>query len=120
MRWLVAEYQPVALFSLKHGEATSTGGKSLLLPTPFSIRMALLDAAIRTMRLGPEHSNWNDTVEKIRSLTLAVNPPKHAAVTNLFVAHTGRLQVLDQRLVDAGTQIEKQRAFGGRDASARV
>ncbi len=84
MRWLIAEYQPVALFSLKHGEATSTGGKSLLLPTPFSIRMALLDAAIRTMGLGPEDSAWMDVVGGIRSLSLAVNPPKHAAVTSLF------------------------------------
>ncbi len=84
MRWLIAEYQPVALFSLKHGAATSTGGKSLLVPTPFSVRMALLDAAIRTMRLGSDHSAWTDVVEKIHSLTLAVNPPKHIAVTSLF------------------------------------
>jgi len=84
MRWLIAEYQPVALFSLKHGDATSTGGKSLLLPTPFSIRMALLDAAIRTMGLGRERSLWGDAVGKIQSLTLAISPPEHAAVTSLF------------------------------------
>ena len=84
MRWLVVEYQPVALFSLKHGEATSTGGKSLLLPTPFAIRMALLDAAIRTKRLGPKHSQWGEAVDKIKALTLAVTPPEHAAVTSLF------------------------------------
>ncbi len=84
MHWLIAEYQPVALFSLKHGEATSTGGKSLLVPTPFAIRMALLDAAIRTLRLGPDHSAWEDAVEKIRSPKLAVNPPPKAAVTSLF------------------------------------
>jgi hypothetical protein len=48
MPWLIARYQPTSLFSLKHGDATSTGGKSLLVPTPFAIRMALLDAAIRT------------------------------------------------------------------------
>lgn len=84
MRWLIAEYQPVALFSLKHGEATSTGGKSLLLPTPFAIRMALLDAAVRTKGLGPGHSQWGEAVDKIKALTLAVAPPEYAAVTSLF------------------------------------
>jgi len=80
MRWLVAYYQPVSLFSLKQGEATSTGGKSLLVPTPFAIRMALLDAAIRTRGVdkGPE------AFEHIRSLRLALRPPDRVAVSNLF------------------------------------
>ncbi len=80
MRWLIARYQPVSLFSLKHGEATSTGGKSLLLPTPFAIRTALLDVAIRVrgVAYGPE------AFDHIRALQLAIRPPQRAAVTNLF------------------------------------
>lgn len=80
MAWLIAEYQGVALFSLKHGEATSTGGKSLLIPTPFAIRTALLDAAIRVQGIS--------IVEKaflaIQSLRLAVRPPDRVAISGLF------------------------------------
>jgi len=81
MRWLIARYQPVGLFSLKPSEATSTGGKSLLVPTPFAIRTALLDVAIRVrgVSYGPK------AFEVIKALRLAVCPPKRAAVTSLFV-----------------------------------
>jgi len=80
MRWLIARYQPVSLFSLKHGEATSTGAKSLLLPTPFSIRTALLDVAIRVHGIahGPEAFGY------IKVLRLALRPPRRVAVTSLF------------------------------------
>jgi hypothetical protein len=81
MPWLIARYQPTSLFSLKHGDATSTGGKSLLVPTPFAIRMALLDVAIRTEGVvaGPQ------AFERIKSLRLAIRPPAYAAVTSTFV-----------------------------------
>lgn len=46
--WTVARFLPVAPFSLKPAAATSSGGKTLLAPTPYAIKMALLDAAIRT------------------------------------------------------------------------
>lgn len=81
MHWLIARYQPVSLFSLKHGEATSTGGKSLLVPTPFAVRTALLDAAIRVWGVahGPQ------AFAAIKALRLALQPPQRAAVTSLFV-----------------------------------
>ncbi len=81
MRWLVAVYQPVALFSLKLGEATSTGGKSLLVPTPFAIRTALLDVAIRVR--GRDFGE-REAFAAIRSLRLALRPPERVVVTNLF------------------------------------
>jgi len=80
MRWLIARYQPVSLFSLKHGEATSTGGKSLLIPTPFAIRIALLDAAIRVRGV----AFGSQAFDHIRALHLALRPPRRVAVTNLF------------------------------------
>ena len=46
--WTVARYLPVAPFSLKPAAATSSGGKTLLAPTPYALKMALLDVAIRT------------------------------------------------------------------------
>jgi hypothetical protein len=81
MPWLIARYQPSSLFSLKQGDATSTGAKSLLLPTPFAVRMALLDAAIRTAGIaeGPR------AFETIKALCLAIRPPAHAAVSSTFL-----------------------------------
>ncbi len=78
--WLVAKYQPVGLFSLKVGEATSTGAKTLFLPTPFAIRTAILDAAIRTRGLGV----GAEVFEIIKDVTIAAFPPKQVVVTNLF------------------------------------
>jgi hypothetical protein len=60
--------------------ATSSGAKTLFLPTPFAIRTALLDAAIRTNGLatGPAAFEW------IKKLSIAVRPPERVVVTNLF------------------------------------
>lgn len=80
MRWLVACYLPVGLFSLKLKEATSTGAKTLLVPSPFSIRTALLDAAIRVLGL----EGGRGAFESIRSLHLALRPPRYAVVTGLL------------------------------------
>ncbi len=80
MPWLIARFQPVGLFSLKHGEATSTGGKSLLTPTPFALRMALLDAAIRVEGM----AGAEEFMETIRALKIALQPARYAAVSGLF------------------------------------
>jgi len=103
MRWLIARYQPVGLFSLKPGEATSTGGKSLLVPTPFAIRTALLDAAIRVQGVacGPQ------AFESIKSLRLALLPPKRAAVTSLFAKVLKPERDADER----GRAMQKTIAF---------
>lgn len=78
--WLIAEYRPATLFSFKAVTATSSGAKTLFLPTPFAIRTALLDAAIRTQGLaqGSAAFDW------IKELALAVRPPEWVVVTNLF------------------------------------
>jgi hypothetical protein len=78
--WLIARYEPVALFSLKSGLATATGAKTLLVPTPFAIRSALLDVAIRQQgqTFGPE------AFALIHQLTIAIRPSHYAVVTNLF------------------------------------
>jgi len=78
--WLIAKYQPVGIFSLKVGVATSTGAKTLFLPTPFAIRTALLDAAIRTHGL----KTAVETFEIVKTLNIAAFPPEKIVVTNLF------------------------------------
>ncbi len=78
--WLIAEYQPVGLFSLKSALATSSGGKSLIVPTPFAIKMALLDAAYRVRGVQHVEGLW----PPIRALSVAIALPDCVVVTNLF------------------------------------
>jgi hypothetical protein len=78
--WLISEYQPVGLFSLKHALATSSGGKSLLVPTPFALKMALLDAAFRLRGAARAEALW----PALRDLPVALRPPERVVVTNLF------------------------------------
>lgn len=40
------KYMPTALFSLKDSNATNSGAKALFLPSPYAIKMALLNQAI--------------------------------------------------------------------------
>lgn len=78
--WLIAEYQPVALFSLKNSMATASGGKTLLVPTPYALKMALLDAACKLWGVSQAKTIW----PMLRDLPVAVRLPERAVVTNLF------------------------------------
>lgn len=78
--WLITEYRPASLFSLKVGLATSTGAKTLFLPTPMAIRNAFLDTAIRTQGLG----SAGGTFKVLKSLRIAASPPERVIITNMF------------------------------------
>jgi len=78
--WLLAEFEAVTLFSLKYSSATSSGGKTLLIPTPYAVKLALLDVACRTKGVDQAAQWW----EEIRDLKFAVNPPERVVVSNLF------------------------------------
>lgn len=78
--WSIAHYTPVAIFSLKPASATSSGGKTLICPTPFAIKMALLDAAIRTQGQHEGQHLW----PTIRDLRLKIALPERLAVINTF------------------------------------
>jgi hypothetical protein len=78
--WLIAEYEAASLFSLKLSSATASGGKTLLVPTPYAIKMALLDAACRIRSVVVAEQMW----EQIRDLQIALRPVEQVAVTNLF------------------------------------
>lgn len=80
MRWIEAIYEPTTLFSLKPSWATSSGAKSLLLPTPYAVKMALLDVAARVDGLAQARAAW----PWLRNLGLAVGLPDQIVVTNLF------------------------------------
>jgi hypothetical protein len=81
--WLTVHYQPVSLFSLKRSDATSMAAKSNLVPTPYSIQMALLKVLIETK--GYEHrENFEESIEDefkwIRNLEIYVRPPEQLVV----------------------------------------
>lgn len=78
--WLIAEYRPTSLFSLKPAWATSSGGKSLLLPTPYAIKMALLDVACRSEGVAKASEVW----PTIAALQIALRGPDRIVVTNTF------------------------------------
>jgi hypothetical protein len=80
-RWLVIQYQPTSLFSLKMSAATSAVGKTLLIPTPYAVKMAFLEAAFRT--------GWEEQLDAlVRALAradLRIGVPQRATVTHTIV-----------------------------------
>lgn len=79
--WYVARYKPTALFSLRPANATTSGGKTLITPTPFALKMALLDAAIRVYGRS-QGKRW---FPRIRDLKIAIRLPDHLIVINTFI-----------------------------------
>lgn len=78
--WLIAQFEAVTLFSLKMSAATASGGKTLLVPTPYAVKMALLDAACRTAGIRRAEAWW----PILRDLAVALKPARQVVVTNLF------------------------------------
>lgn len=78
--WITAHYLPVSFFSLKPAGVTSSGGKTLLVPTPFSIKMALLSAAM--------YSRGREEGERLlpflRDSSLYLEPPEEILVLKSF------------------------------------
>jgi hypothetical protein len=60
--------------------ATSSGGKTLIVPTPFAVKTALLDAAIRTQGLARGKELFSD----LHALEIAVRLPCQVVVNNTF------------------------------------
>lgn len=78
--WIVAYYQATSLFSLKPATATSSGGKTLLIPTPYSIKMALVDYLCKAEGREAAEAAWTT----LRTLTVAVLPASAVVVNNTF------------------------------------
>jgi hypothetical protein len=79
--WTIAVYHQVSLFSLGGSLGTSTGGKSLLVPSPYSVRMALLDATIRAFGV----QEGLVIFPLLRDMAIALHLPQHILVNNCFV-----------------------------------
>ncbi len=78
--WMIARYLPVAPFSLKPAAVTSSGGKTLLVMTPYAIKMALLDVAIRTLGVEAGAALF----PRLRDLSICLAPPRDILVFKTF------------------------------------
>jgi len=80
-QYLVAHFLPTALFSLKDSQATNAAGKTLLVPSPYAVKMALLDVAARWQGVEAAKAvfGW------LKSLEVRPSPPQYACVTNAFI-----------------------------------
>jgi hypothetical protein len=103
--WTIAEYQPTSFFSLRPYTATTSGGKSLIVPTPFALKMALLDAAIRTQGL----AQGKTLFPVLRDLKVAVRLPHQIVVNNTF-ARILRLREIKTKASEKGAAIAQAMA----------
>jgi hypothetical protein len=81
-RWLVCGYAPSALFGLKMSQATSSVGKTLLVPTMYALKMALVDAGFR---MGLPDERCAAVLRCLVPVDVRVAPPARAVVTHTFV-----------------------------------
>jgi len=79
--WVIAEYQATALFSLKPATATASGGKTLLVPTPFAIKMALVDIGCRLLGRERTIEMW----DWLGTATVGLKPTPDVVVNNTFI-----------------------------------
>ncbi|MBK9121543.1 MAG: hypothetical protein IPM16_00280 [Chloroflexi bacterium] len=100
--WVYAEYEATALFTLKPAGATSSGGKTLLVPTPYSIKMALLDITCRLDGADSAEAFWPVLAQAI----VAIRPPDEVVVNNTFA------KVLRQRRNEAALGEQHAGFFG--------
>lgn len=77
--WLVGEYSPVALFSLRASTATSSGGRSNLCPTMYAFKMALIAAAFEAGEDGRQ------VFDLVRDMAIRFRPSRWAVVNGCFV-----------------------------------
>jgi hypothetical protein len=83
--WLIAAYRPLTLFSLRMTHATSKGGKTLVVPTPYSIKMALLDTCFRYFPQSEATERARTAFEWLKGREIRVRPPKYCIVNNTFI-----------------------------------
>lgn len=79
--WEVAEFSPSTLFSLRPANATTSGGKTLVTPTAYAVKMALLDVSIRTYGRAVGEA-WFSI---LRDLKVAVALPTHLSILKTFI-----------------------------------
>jgi len=84
-KWLILCYLPVSLFSLRMAHATSKGGKTLLVPTPYAFKMTLIDACFRAYKPDEAELKARHLFDLIKGLDIRFNPPDNCIVQNTFI-----------------------------------
>jgi hypothetical protein len=77
MSWINIDYHPVSLFSLRPAQTTASGGQTLLAPTAFAIKMAILRATIQMMAI----REGQRLFPQIRDLRIALCLPEYLSVS---------------------------------------
>lgn len=80
MPWISVRYHPASFFSLRPAHATASGGKTLLSPTAFALKMALLSASIQTAGVAEGERRFTT----IRDLRIALRLPPNITVLKSF------------------------------------
>jgi hypothetical protein len=80
-QWLVFTYQPTTLFSLKMSRATSSVGRTLVVPTPYAAKMAFIDAAFKTGWQG----EMEEFVTALVSVDARIGVSRQAIVTHTII-----------------------------------
>lgn len=81
-----AVFQPTTLFSLKDSNSTNSGAKSLFLPSPYSIKMAILNQAITLEGVDFEKNGKNNEWFKmVRDADIGYFLKGNFCVNNCFV-----------------------------------
>ncbi len=83
-KWLILKYLPVSLFSLRMTHATSKGGKTLLVPTPYAFKMTMIDACFRMFGSDSE-AKVREVFNLIKGCDVRFNPPPVCIVQNTFI-----------------------------------
>lgn len=83
--WLMLHFKPTSLFSLRMTHATNKGGRTLLLPTPYAFKLALVDAAFRAWPPAEAPGQARVLFKTVAPLTVRFSPPKEAVVQHTFI-----------------------------------
>lgn len=84
-KWLILSYLPVSLFSLRMTHATSKGGKTLLIPTPYAFKMTLIDACFRCFDENNAEIKARQVFDLIKGCEIRFSPPAGCIVQNTFI-----------------------------------
>ncbi|MCC7422666.1 MAG: hypothetical protein IT428_20495 [Planctomycetaceae bacterium] len=82
---MLLRYQPVSLFSLRMTHATNKGGKTLVVPTPYAVKMALIDACFRAFPAESAPQQARALFQAIKKAIIRFRPPGECIVQNTFV-----------------------------------
>lgn len=102
--WMTARYASTSLFSLRPALSTSSGAQSLLVPTPYAIKMALISAAIHRFGVDTGSKLW----PRVRPLNIALDLPSVIVVNKTFIKIQRKTDLPKQKGVNKDTFIEEK------------